>query len=335
MNKQILITGGAGYIGIHITLEFLKKGFNVTVVDDLKNSYVCYIKKLQKTFHSLKFIKGDVCDPKFIDNVFMDNDFDTVVHLAAKKIIGESIQKPRDYFSNNMNGLECMLKHCKNSAVKTFVFASTVTVYGNSKTKIVNENCELSPLNPYAETKILGEKMVEKWQKETGKNSLIFRFSNPIGADCEFMLGEHGKNKKITLLSYIIDCILNEKPATFRGNSFKTHDGSAVRNYIHVSDLARIVANTTLSSNKSTFEILNLGNKDNHVSVLDLVHVVEKHVGKKLNFSFTNAGEEEIGATYIDSSKLIKKFGESCNYNLDDIVESQLKFYKHIQKNRK
>lgn len=336
MKKQVLITGGAGYIGTSVALEFLQKGFFVTVIDDLKNSYICHLKNLQKKFpRNLTIFKGNLCDKTFLKMMFKDNSYDIVVHLAAKKFIGESLQKPQEYYENNIQSLKNILSYCKNKNTSTFVFASSVVVYGNTPCDKINENCPPSPLNPYAETKKIGEDLVRKWQEKTGKNALVFRFSNPIGANCEYNLGEHGKKKKTTLLNYIIDCILNDKKAGFKGNNFDTPDGSAIRNYIHVSDLAKILTNVTLSNKKAPFEILNLGNDKNQLSVLDLVHIVEKIVDKKLDFTFAEAGKGEIGAMNIDSNYLAEKFDEICKYGIEEIVSSHVEFYKHIQKNRK
>jgi len=331
---KILITGGAGYIGTNLAVNFLEEGKEIIVVDDLRNSYVYYIKKLQKTFKKqILFLKLKVQDYTKMKKIFSENDIETVIHLSARKYVKESIAKPKEYIENNISSLKTILSLCEKFKVQNFAFASTSLIYGNAKEIPIPENSNFSITNAYVQSKFLGEEKILAWHKKTKINTVIFRFSNPVGANTKYMLGDHNKSRQSSLIPYVINCVFNNESPVFRGNDYNTKDGTPIRDYIHICDLTRIVKNVMLSSKRSRLEILNLGCNNEGSSVLEIVKTVEKITNKKLKYTFVPSNGLEAPIICLDSQKLMKKFNQKCELSLEDMVHSQIEFYKFIKKN--
>ena len=330
--SNILITGGAGFLGLNIALEFLSKGDNVVIVDDLKNSYVTHIDNLIKHFpNQASFYKGDVCDRSFLDNVFKAHSFDTVLHLAAYKNVGESKLKPSMYYLNNVSSLRNVLKCIDKYGTKLFAFPSTAVVYGNTNVIPTSESEKLDPLSPYAETKVEGEKIIANWHKESNVPTVVFRFANPIGANTKYMFGDHSKKGYGNLIPYIIKNTLDGTPMTFRGDDHPTPDGTAIRDYIYISDLANVVYSVLTNKNDKSYETINVGSGKGY-SVLDIVHTVESVLQNKLDYSFTKRNDFESSVSILDTTYLKEKYGVDISTSLESIISSEISFYKFLHK---
>ena len=324
--KNILLTGGAGYLGLNIALALIEKNNNVVIVDDLKNSYAKHINNLLKIFpNNSKFYKGNVCDYDFLKNIFKSHNIDIVLHLAAHKYVGESIKKPKIYFENNINSLETVLKLSNEFGVSRFAFSSSSVVYGNT-TISASENLEISPLSPYAETKCIGEKMIREWNNKTNIPITIFRFSNPVGANTEYMFGDHSKRGFENLVPYVARCAISDSSMIFRGDDHPTPDGTPIRDFIHVSDLSNIVS-TILLNSEAKLEVLNVAS-GNGYSVLEIIKETEKLLGKKLTYSFSKKLPGEASVSLLNTTKLKQIYNLSPTQTLSDIIKSEIEFLK-------
>ena len=328
----VLITGGAGFLGLNIALEFLKKGDSVVIADDMQNSYDTHINTLIDTYgDKVTFYEGDMCNRDFVEGVFQAHTFDKVLHLAAYKNILESKQNPSIYYINNITSLKKILDAIDKYGTKMFAFPSTAAVYGNTDAIPTPEEAPYSPLSPYAETKVQGEKMITEWQARSGIATVIFRFANPVGANTEFMFGDHSKKGYGNLIPYIIESTLSNKHMTFKGNDHPTPDGTAVRDYIHVGDLAYSVHKVLNSKYDNGLDIVNVGSGKGH-SVLNIVNLVENLLNKKLDYSFSPRNEFESSMVVLDTTKLKTDFSVGFSTSLEDIIKSEIQFYQFLHK---
>ena len=332
--STILITGGAGFLGLNISVELIKNHHNVIIVDDLKNSYASHINNLLKKHpESVKFFKGDVCNKPFIENVFTKTKPDYVLHLAAKKYVTESITHPQEYISNNMNALTTILEISHKHHIKKFAFASTSVVYGNMASKPFSENSPLVGLNPYAQTKIDGENLIAKWHTKTNIPAIIFRFTNPVGANTDYMFGDHSKRKQMQLVPYVVHQAVNNKQILLKGNDFNTPDGTPIRSYFHISDLARAVC-VALENFDDKFEIFNVGTNKLELSTKQIVSALSKTLNNNINYCFAKSNSKENAKISCNFEKFNKKFNFKCKFSLDNIINSQIEFEKHISKHK-
>ena len=330
--SNILITGGAGFLGLNIALEYLNNGHDVVIIDDLKNAYIHHVNHLKKHYpSSVTFYKGDVCDKAFLDSVFQEHSFDTVLHLAAYKNVAESKMKPSIYYINNISSLRNVLRCIDKYGVKKFAFPSTAMVYGNVDTVPTSEECRPSPLSPYAETKVEGENIISTWHESANIPAVIFRFSNPIGANTEYGFGDHSKKGYGNLIPYIVSHAISHEPIVFRGNDHPTPDGTAVRDYIHISDLASTVYKVLDTKDTSALDTINVGSGKG-TSVLDIVRAVEVVLGEKIDYSFSPRNEYESSISILDTSKLKNMYSISIDRDIVDIVKSEVIFYNNIHK---
>ena len=333
--SNVLITGGAGFLGLNIALEYLGGGDSVIIVDDMKNSYVEHIHNLMDKYpEKVTFYKGDVCDKSLLDRVFSTHHVETVLHMAAYKNVSESKLKPSLYHINNIGSLRSVLHMCDKYHISKFALPSTAVVYGEPKVVPIAEDTMLQPLSPYAETKVSCESILSEWHKSSGIPTVIFRFSNPVGANTEYHFGDHSKKGYGNLLPYIIGSALEGKPMVFRGCDHPTHDGTAVRDYIYVSDLARVVHTVLTHKSTADLEVLNVGSGKG-TSVLDIVHAVENVLGRKLDYSFSPRNEFEGSISILDTSRLHSKYSVSIDASLVDIIKSAIDFYIYTQEGGK
>lgn len=324
--QTIFITGGAGYLGTNISLVALQKGYSVVVLDNFENSYTKNINKLKKLYPDTLFVyKGDVRNKLILEHIFVKHKVSTVVHLAAYKYVGESISNPQKYYSNNMGSLEKILDCAERYGVEKFAFASSAVVYGNPKTYPTIESEVLSPLSPYAETKARGEEMISEWNKRTNIPAVIYRFSNPVGAERTYKFGDESKKGVLNLLPYIVTNTLINKPMQFKGNNHDTTDGTAVRDYIYVCDLAKTVISVLEQYNSNTCEIINVS-RGKGFSVLNMLNTVEEELNKRANYTFKPKNEEEASISLLSCEKLNKKYNLYLDTDLKDIVESEIDF---------
>ena len=332
--QTIFITGGAGYLGTNISLVALEKGYTVVILDNFKNSYCQHINRLKKDYPNSLFVyKGDVRDNSILDKIHSRHHIDSIIHLAAYKYVGESISNSNKYYENNMESLDSILDFASRANTKKFAFASSAVVYGNPISYPTNETENLSPLSPYAETKAEGERIIEDWCSKTHIPSIIYRFSNPIGAESTYGFGDDSKKKVSNLLPYIIDSIYNDEHMTFKGNDHPTHDGTAVRDYIFVCDLAKAVIGVLEKYNEQSCEIVNVS-RGKGFSVLDLLRAAEKGLNKKAQYDFAPRNEKEASISLLSADKLHSKYDTYLDTDIDKIVESEIIFRKSLQKER-
>ena len=324
-SKSILITGGAGYIGTNILALLLQNNYKVFVVDNFSNSKKEHIQLLKQKYDDrLQIFEFDLLDKKKLDDFFGSQKFDVVIHLAGKKYVQESFLMPKEYKKQNIAMTKLLLKTMQKHGVKNLVFSSSVTVYGNCKTIPASENTKHLPLSPYAKNKSKCEKIIKKWQKN-GNNATILRLSNPIGANCELYLGDDCLNKKyMGVLPYIIENVKAGNALKFNGNNHPTKDGTTVRDYIHVLDVANAFC---LAAKKCKgFNVYNIGYGQNGFSVLDILGQVETSLNKKANYSFGQAKKGDMSVYISDTTKAKNSLGFCTKFGLDDMVKSQIDF---------
>lgn len=328
--KNILITGGAGFLGTNISVKLLEKGYKVFVIDDLKNAYVSRVRLLQKNFPNLKFKKLDVCNLNQLEQVFKNEKFDTVIHLAARKYVGESFIKEKEYVFNNMKSLQNVLFLSKKYGAEHFAFASSITVYGNSEKEKLKESEKYAPVSPYAKTKQLGEEEIKRFAKEnTNMTFTIFRFSNPVSANTKYMLGDNSKKHKLNLVSLVCKSAIENKKLVLKGNNHDTKDGTPIRDYFHVEDLAEIVCNV-LEKQKTHFDTINVGMSGNGFSVLQIINQTEAILNKKLDYCFGNKKSGDVAKNVCDNSHLLGEYGRHEFRDIKQILEDEIAFRKSI-----
>jgi len=285
---SILVTGGAGYIGSHTCVELLNAGYSVIVVDNLCNSSEESLKRVEQiTGKSLKFYKLDLLDEVAVQKVFDENAIDSVIHFAALKAVGESVEKPLDYYRNNLDSTLVLLRQMKAHGVKNFVFSSSATVYGIPKTVPVNEDSPLSCTNPYGRTKLFIEEILRDVAvAEKDWRIVLLRYFNPSGAHVSGRIGEDPRGIPNNLMPYVLRVAVGKLPKlTIHGNDYDTPDGTGVRDYIHVVDLAlgHVAALRRFKAMPAGAEVFNLGTGHGY-SVLDMVKAFEKASGKTIPY---------------------------------------------------
>ncbi len=329
--KNILITGGAGFIGTNLTVSLADMGYNVVIIDDFKNAYVGHIQSICKKYKTVKYFKHNVIDKAFVINVVKENNIDAVMHLAAKKYIDESFRKTQLYFDNNMQSLDTILQVVEQCKIKNLMFASTITVYGNPKVLPITEQGEYAPICPYAETKMLGEIKIFDWAKQNPDVKVfIYRFSNPIGADIKLMLGDDAKTKSSSLVPYIIDKVSKNQPLTLNGCDHNTPDGTPIRDFIHVKDLANIVAKSFTKDGFCGVNIFNVGCGKNGYSVLQIVQEIQKVFAKTIDYVFGPKRVGDVEKIVCDNSKVMQTFDLTIEHDLGSMLSSHVDFGRHI-----
>lgn len=332
---KILITGGAGYIGSHTILEVLDKtNWEVISADN-------YLRSTADTFNRIKNISGkqvknydiDLCSLEKTKKIFSENkDIKGIIHFAALKSVPESVANPDLYFHNNNESLKNILTCIKEFGIKNFIFSSSCSVYGNIDKLPVNEETPLQPAqSPYAQTKKDGEKILSEFSKNNPEiHSIALRYFNPVGAHPSGKTGENPIGKPDNIVPAITQTAIG-KLAQFSvfGNDYNTRDGSCIRDYIHVSDIAHahVLALQALfeSKIKNNFEIINLGS-GNGVTVLEAIKAFEKVSGKKLNYKIAPRRAGDVEAIYSDSSKAKAMLGWAPKYNIEEMMETAWKW---------
>jgi len=328
----ILVTGGAGYIGSHTCVQLINSGFETVVIDNLYNSKIEVIRRVQKiTGKKINFYQADVCDGAALREIFEQENIDAVIHFAAYKAVGESVSKPLEYYSNNLISTITLLEVMKEYRVDNFVFSSSATVYGDPETVPIREDFSTSATNPYGRTKLMIEHILMDYCRACpNMNIAILRYFNPIGAHKSGLIGEDPNDIPNNLVPYITQVAVGklEKLQIF-GNDYDTRDGTGVRDYIHVVDLAdgHIAALEKLKQN-SGLVIYNLGTGTGY-SVLEIVHAFEKVIGRKIPYEFTQRRQGDIAVCYADPSKARDELGWEAKYSLEEMCRDSWNWQKN------
>lgn len=324
---NILVTGGVGYIGSHTSVALLDAGHNVIIVDNLSNSKIDTIEKIKHiTGKSVVFYKEDVCDEEAMNNIFSSNEIDAVIHFAGYKAVAESVEKPLMYYYNNLLSTMVLCRVCSRYNVNKFIFSSSATVYGDNKSPMLETMDLLPTTNPYGETKAMIERILMDIAKVNPDFSVaILRYFNPVGAHESGLIGELPNGIPNNLMPYIAKVAHGElSELKVFGNDYPTVDGTGVRDYIHVMDLAEghIAA---LNNIKKGVNIYNLGTGVG-TSVLQLLKAYERACGNKIPYEIVERRSGDIASCYADVAKANDKLNWSAKRDVDDMCRDSWKF---------
>ena len=328
MDKNILVTGGAGYIATHTEVELLNRGFNVIAFDNMVNSCDESIKRVEKiTGKKIKFYNADMRDRAAMEKIFAENEIDSVIHFAGLKAVGESVRKPLEYYDNNIYGTLVLLETMREHNVKKIVFSSSATVYGTPERLPLDEDCSLSTTNPYGSTKLMLENvMKDLYTSDNSWDIILLRYFNPVGAHESGLIGEDPKGIPNNLTPYIAQVASGKlKEINVFGNDYDTPDGTGVRDYIHVVDLAIGHVKAIEKINEAGVHIYNLGTGKGY-SVLDVIHAFEKACGKKLPYKICPRRTGDIAACYANADKAKRDLGWVAERGIDEMCASQWKW---------
>ena len=330
---NVLITGGAGYIGSHTCVELLESGYDITVVDDLSNSSSKAVDRIKKiTGREFPFYQEDVNDINALDKIFKENKPDAVIHFAGFKAVGESVEKPLEYYENNIGSTLTLCRVMAENGVKNIIFSSSATVYGDPKEIPITEECPKGICtNPYGWTKWMIEQMLIDMAKANYDMKVtLLRYFNPIGAHKSGLIGEDPKGIPNNLLPYVAQVAVGKLPKiNVFGNDYDTPDGTGVRDYIHVSDLARghVLALKHMEK-QSGVEIYNLGTGKGY-SVLEVIKAFEKACGKELPYEIKPRRSGDIACCYCNPAKAEKALGFKAEFGIDDMCRDSWNWQKN------
>ncbi|HTC00340.1 MAG TPA: UDP-glucose 4-epimerase GalE [Ferruginibacter sp.] len=331
--KTILVTGGCGYIGVHTIVDLLQNGYDVISVDNNSRSDISILKGAEKiTNKKIKNYTIDLCNLIDTESIFEENrNIVGIIHFAAYKAVGESVEKPMLYFENNLVSLINILKCAEKYTVPHFVFSSSCTVYGNPDTIPVTEETPQKPAaSPYGATKQMGEQIVNDVIASNNINAILLRYFNPVGADPSILIGEIPLGRPANLVPAITQTAIGKiKSMQVHGTDYPTRDGSCLRDYIHVSDIAH--AHTLAldyliaGKNKNKSEIFNLGTGDGY-TVLEVINTFEKVSGVKLNYTIGPRRAGDVIAIYANNDKARNVLQWKPKYNLEDMMSTAWKW---------
>jgi len=328
--QNVLVTGGAGYIGSHTVVELLNSGYGVVVVDNLCNSCEESLNRVREICGKpVKFYEGDIRDGKLLDKIFTENKINSVIHFAGLKAVGESVRIPLSYYDNNVNGTLVLLEAMKRANVKTIIFSSSATVYGIPERLPLTEDCRLSAINPYGATKLMIETILQDLSHaEPDWNVMLLRYFNPVGAHESGRIGEDPKGIPNNLMPYIAQVASGklEKLRVF-GNDYPTLDGTGVRDYIHVVDLAKGHVAALKGYTTTGVHICNLGTGKGY-SVLEMVHAFEKACGKKIPYEIAPRRAGDTAECYASAEKAKKELGWTAKLGIDEMCASTWNWQK-------
>ena len=320
---SILVTGGAGYIGSHTCLELLKAGYEVVVADNLCNSSEEAVRRVEKIAGKpVKFYQTDILDREALNKIFDTEEIDSVIHFAGLKAVGESVAKPLEYYHNNITGTLILCDVMRNHGVKNIVFSSSATVYGDPAFVPITEDCPKGQItNPYGQTKSMLEQILTDFHVADPEwNVVLLRYFNPIGAHESGLIGEDPKGIPNNLVPYIAQVAVGKLQCLgVFGNDYPTHDGTGVRDYIHVVDLAvgHVKALKKIEE-KAGVCIYNLGTGKGY-SVLDVVKAYEKACGKEIKYEIKPRRPGDIATCYADASKAREELGWEAERGIEEM----------------
>ena len=330
----ILVTGGTGYIGSNTVVKLIQHGYDVIIVDDFSNSKPIVLEKLKAiTGKDIKFYEINLCDKKKLEIVFKENKIDAVIHFAGYKAVGESVAKPLMYYRNNIDSTLSLLELMVEYNVKKIVFSSSATVYGDPEELPIKETAKLSVTNPYGATKLYIEGILKDlYVSDNEFRIAILRYFNPVGADESGLLGEDPNGIPNNLMPYIVKVANKELPhLNIFGNDYDTKDGTGVRDYIHVVDLAlgHVKALEYLDKNAG-MEYYNLGTGRGY-SVLEMVNAFQDINKVSVPYKIAPRRDGDIATCYADTSKAWNELNWKAQYGLDDMIKSA---YNYVLKNK-
>lgn len=320
----VLLPGGAGYIGSHTAVELLNSGKEIVIIDNFSNSKAEVLEKIKKiTGKDFKFYEMDYRDKEKLEKVFTENNIEAVLNFAGYKAVGESVQKPIEYYDNNINGALALLEVMKKHNVKKFIFSSSATVYGDPEVIPITEECKTGgTTNPYGTTKLFIEQILkDTYASDNTWDICILRYFNPVGAHESGLIGEEPQGIPNNLMPYVVRVAAGILPQlSVFGNDYNTPDGTGVRDYIHVVDLAKghvLALNKLEKENKGLF-IYNLGTGTGY-SVLDMVKAFEKATGKEVPYKIAPRRSGDIATCYANPKKAKEELRWEATKTLEDM----------------
>lgn len=330
---SILVTGGAGYIGSHTAVELLNEGREVVIIDNFSNSKPEVLDKIKEiTKKDFKFYEVDYLNRKELERVFEENNIDAVMNFAGYKAVGESVKKPLEYYENNISGTVVLLETMRKYNVKKFIFSSSATVYGEPETIPITEACKTGgTTNPYGTTKLFIEQILQDLYKSDNTwDIVILRYFNPVGAHESGLIGEEPQGIPNNLMPYVVRVASGQlEQLSVFGNDYDTHDGTGVRDYIHVVDLAKghLKALEKLEKENTGIYIYNLGTGTGY-SVLDMVKAFEEATGKKVKYKIVERRPGDIATCYSNPDKAKRELGWEATKTLKDMCQDSWKYIK-------
>lgn len=328
---KVLVTGGAGYIATHTDVCLLNTGHEVVAVDNFSNSSYESVENVERiTGKKVIFYEGDVCDKKILEKIFSEHKIDAVIHFAGLKAVGESCEKPLLYYRNNLDSTLTLLETMVKYDVKRFVFSSSATVYGTPERLPLDEDCRLSTTNPYGSTKLMIENILrDVYAADRSFHILLLRYFNPVGAHESGLIGEDPKGIPNNLMPYVAKVAHGELPyLNVFGNDYDTPDGTGVRDYIHVMDLAEGHLAALEHIDSYGVEAINLGTGVGY-SVLDMVKAFEKASGKPVPYKIAPRRPGDIASCYASPEKAANELNWRAKRNLEDMCRDLWNFQTH------
>lgn len=321
--KTILVTGGTGYIGSHTVVELLNNDYDIIIVDNLSNSKIEVINRIKNiTGKDVTFYKADIRDEKTLDMIFKKHNIDSVIHFAGLKAVGESVKRPIEYYHNNVYGSLILFKVMKNNGIKKIIFSSSATVYGYSTNYPYKEDEPTSATNPYGKSKLFIESILQDiFISDNSWSIVLLRYFNPVGAHSSGLMGEDPNGVPNNLFPYISKVAIGELEKLYIfGNDYSTKDGTGVRDYIHVVDLAKGHLSSMRKLPKPGVFIYNLGTGIGY-SVLNIVKAFEKASGKEIKYEFIERRAGDMATSFSDSSKAANELNWKTEKTLDDMCK--------------
>lgn len=328
---RVLVTGGAGYIGAHVVLELLQGDHEVISIDNFSNSDPTMIENLRRLApKDFEFIQADVANYSELEAVLQDKTIDGIIHLAGYKSIAESFAQPLDYYQNNLDCTMNLLRYSLDHHVERFVFSSSATVYGNGEAPFKEDSPLGQTLNPYGETKKIGERIIRDFSAQYAhKKMTLLRYFNPIGAHPSALIGERPTEYSSNLMPTILKVASGtEKEVCIYGKNFPTPDGTGIRDYIHVVDLAKAHI-AALEKAPNPLNIYNVGT-GRGLSVLDLIHTFMRVNGMEVKYVFTPRRQGDIAISFADVSKIKTELGWSATMTVDDMVSDAWRYQRKL-----
>ncbi len=336
MKKKILITGGLGFIGSHTSLKLLENKYEIVVLDNLSNSKIQVRSRIsQLAKKDFDFVEGDIRDRKLLNNLFKKNTIDCVIHFAGLKAAGESEKYPLDYYDNNVLGSLVLFQEMQLASIKSIIFSSSASVYGNSPTTKCKEETQLNPISVYGKTKLIIEDILKNIYKSEPEWKIInLRYFNPIGAHPSGILGEDSRDNPTNLIPFITEVALGKKDQLLVfGNDYNTSDGTGKRDYIHIDDLARghLYALKKLNKESNLCTDINLGT-GNSYSVIEVINAFERASGKKIPYKITGRRKGDIDEICADPTYASNFINWKAKFDLDQMCSDVWK-WKNMKPN--